>query len=313
MRSRKILRVVLALAVLAAVGAGAWRARRAQAATSLAVAPVRKGDFLVIVRCRGELKARRSVQLTAPVNVPDLQIVWLATAGDPVKTGQPVIRFDPSSARQQLQEKEAGLNQAQATLDQALAQAKITAEQDKLDLSSARYEVEKARLEASKAEIVSALQGEESKIDLGLAEQKLRVQDATVKLHEASDKAKIASLTRLRDQAQAEVDLTKHRLAQMEIQAPSDGVIIYLSNYSQGWMNAKPFKVGDHAWPGGALAEIPDLSTLEMEGKVEEIDRSRIAVHARPQAQAGLLDLRVSAKASRRRPFERLLGERRDA
>src|SRR5205823_412504 len=105
--------------------------RRAQAATNLAVAPVRKGDFLVIVRCRGELKARRSVQLTAPVNVPDLQIVWLATPGDPVKTGEPVIRFDPSSARQQLQEKEAGLNQAQATLDQALAQAKITAEQDK--------------------------------------------------------------------------------------------------------------------------------------------------------------------------------------
>jgi HlyD family secretion protein len=277
MRNRRIWRTILALALLAALAVGAWRTRRAQAATSLAVAPVRKGDFLVIVRCRGELKARRSVQLTAPVNVPDLQIVWLAPAGDPVKTGEPVIRFDPSSARQQLQEKEAGLNQAQATLDQALAQAKITAEQDKLDLASAHYDVEKARLEASKAEIVSALQGEESKIDLGLAEQKLRVQDATVKLHEASDKAKIGSLTRLRDQAQAEVDLTKHRLAQMEITAPSDGVIIYLSNFSQGWMNAKPFKVGDHAWPGGALAEIPDLSTLEMEGKVEEIDRGRIA------------------------------------
>jgi HlyD family secretion protein len=281
MSSRKIWRRVwrggIALVALAALAGGAWRARRAQAATSLAAAPVRKGDFLVIVRCRGELKARRSVQLTAPVNVPDLQIVWLAPAGDPVKKGEPVIRFDPSSARQQLQEKEAGLNQAQATLDQALAQAKITSEQDKLDLASAKYDVEKARLETSKAEIVSALQGEESKIDLGLAEQKLRVQDATVKLHEASDKAKIASLTRLRDQAQAEVDLTKHRIAQMEITAPSDGVIIYLSNYSQGWVNAKPFKVGDHAWPGGALAEIPDLSTLEMEGKVEEIDRGRIA------------------------------------
>lgn len=277
MKRSKLWRFALALVVMGALATGVWRARRAQASTSLAVAPVRRGDFLVIVRCRGELKARRSVQLTAPVNVPDLQIVWLATAGDPVKAGQPVIRFDPSSARQQLQEKQAGLNQAQATLDQATSQARITAEQDKLDLASAQYDVERARLEASKAEIVSALQGEESKIDLGLAEQKLRVTEATVKLHEASDKAKTASLTRLRDQAQAEVDLTNHRLAQMEIAAPSDGIIIYLSNFSQGWMNAKPFKVGDHAWPGGALAEIPDLSTLEMEGKVEEIDRGRIA------------------------------------
>ena len=274
----KLWRIGAGSAVVVLLAAGAWHMRRLQAAASLPVAPARKGDFLVIVRCRGELKARNSVQLTAPVNVPDLQIVWLAPPGNPVSAGQPVIRFDPSSARQQLQEKEAGLRQAQATLDQALAQARITAEQDKLDLAAARYDVERARLEASKSEIVSALQGEESKIDLGLAEQKLRVQESTVKLHEASDKARIGSMTRLRDQAQAEVDLTKHRLAQMEVAAPSDGVILYLSNFSQGWMNAKPFQIGDHVWPGGALAEIPDLATLEMEGKVEEIDRGRIAV-----------------------------------
>src|ERR1700732_2229740 len=133
MKTRKIWRAGLALAVLAAVGAGAWHTHRAQAASNLAAAPVRKGDFQVIVHCRGELKARRSVQLTAPVSVPDLQIVWLAPAGDTITAGKPVIRFDPSSARQQLQEKEAALRQAQATLDQELAHARITAEQDKLD------------------------------------------------------------------------------------------------------------------------------------------------------------------------------------
>src|SRR5579862_4518202 len=133
-------------------------------------------------------------------------------------------------------------------------------------------------MEASKAEIVSKLEGEESRIDLGLSEQKLKVQEATVNLHETSSKAKVASLTRQRDQAQADVDLTNHRLAQMELKAPLSGVVMYMQNYSQGWMNAKPFQVGDQVWPGGAVAEIPDLSTLEMEGKVEEIDRGRIAV-----------------------------------
>jgi HlyD family secretion protein len=271
------MRIFISLVVVAVLASSVWRLRHLQAAGGLPVAPVRQGDFLVMVHCRGELKARRSVQLTAPVNVPDLQIVWLASAGDTIAAGQPVIRFDPSSARQQLQEKEAVLRQAQATLDQELAQARITAELDKLDLSSAQYDVEKAQLEASKAEIVSAMQGEESRIDLGLSQQKLRVEEATVKLHEASNKAKTGSLTRLRVQAQDDVDVTKHRLDQMEIKAPSDGVLIYLSNYSQGWVNAKPFKVGDHVWPGGALAEIPDLTSLEMEGKVEEIDRGRIS------------------------------------
>jgi len=182
------------------------------------------------------------------------------------------------SEQRQLHENEAALQQAQATLDQAVADARITAEQDQRDLSTSKYDVEKAKMEVSKAEIVSKLEGEESRIDLGLAEQKLVVQEATVNLHGTSYKARIASLTRQRDQAQAQVDLTKQRLSQMELKAPLSGVVMYMQNYSQGWMNAKPFQVGDQVWPGGVVAEIPDLSTLEMEGKVEEIDRGRIAV-----------------------------------
>jgi len=177
-----------------------------------------------------------------------------------------------------LQQKEAQLRQAQATLDQALAQSKITAEQDQSDLADAKFTVERAQLEASKQAIVSRIAGEESKIDLGLAEQKLKVQEATVALHATSDKSKIASLTRLRDQASADVDLTKTRISQMEIKTPLPGYVIFASNYSQGWMNAKPFKVGDNVFAGMGLAEMPDLETLQMDAKVEEIDRGRIAV-----------------------------------
>src|SRR5882672_9520159 len=115
----RLWRIGAGLVLVTLLAAGAWRLRRLQAASSLPVAPARKGDFLVMVRSRGELKARNSVQLTAPVNVPDLRIVWLAPAGNPISAGQPVIRFDPSSAKQQLKEKDAGLRQAQATLDQA--------------------------------------------------------------------------------------------------------------------------------------------------------------------------------------------------
>jgi hypothetical protein len=252
--------------------------RIAQAASTLPTAPVRKGDFLVIIRCRGELKARRSVQIAAPVNVPELRIVWLAPAGAAIKAGETAVKFDPSSVKQQLDEKQAALKQAQAALDQGIAQAGVDAEQDKVDLSTATYDVEHAKLEVSKAEVVNALQGETSRVDLGLAEQKLSVQKATSQFNTASNRAKIASLTRARDKAKDEVDLTQHRVDLMELKAPIDGVIHYMPNYSQGWLNAKPFKVGDQVWPGSVLAEVPDLSTLEMEGKVDEIDRGRIAL-----------------------------------
>lgn len=274
-------KTAIALMILAAVGAAGywvWRYTTVHAIQSLPSAPVKKGDFLVTVRCRGELKARTTLQLTAPLNVPDLRIVWLAPAGSAVKKGDPVIRFDPSSAKQQLQEKEAAQRQAEATLKQAEAEAMLQLEQDRRDLAEAEHQVERGKLEVAKAEIVSRLQAEESKVELMLSEQKRAVQKAKLEFNSASSAARSASLKRQLQKAEDDVELTKRRLDRMERRAPIDGIVNYLQNFSQGWMNAKPFKVGDQVWPGSVLAEIPDLHTLEMEGKVEEIDRGQMTV-----------------------------------
>jgi HlyD family secretion protein len=268
----------MAVACLSAAGYAGWRLTQTQTASTLPTAPVRQGEFLVTVRCRGELKARRTIQLTAPLNVPDLRIVWLAPSGSAVKAGEPVVRFDPSGATQQLSEQQAALRQAEAALKQAEADALLKVEEDRRAVEDATYEVEKAKIEVSRAEIVSKLKGEESAVDLGLAEQKRSVANAKLNFDSAASAAKIASLKRQRDKAAADVDLAGQRLQHMEVQAPMDGMINYLQNFSQGWMNAKPFKVGDQVWPGIVLAEIPDLTTLEIEGKIEEIDRGQIDV-----------------------------------
>jgi len=275
---RLAVRALIVLLIVTGSGFALRQFKRSRAAADLPVATAKKGEFLVLVRCRGELKARVSEQIEAPLDVADLQIVWAAPGGGQVKKGQVILRFDPSRTQQDLKEKNAALQQAQSTLDQAVAQARITEDQDALDLATAKYNVEKARLEASKQAIMSAISGEESMIDLSLAEEKLKVQETATNTHRKSNEQKIASLTRARDTSKRQVDLTQYQLTLMELKSPLDGVINYLPNYSQGWMNAQPFKVGDHAVPGGVLAEIPDLSTLEMESKVDEVDRGRIAV-----------------------------------
>ena len=282
MKRRRIpaiwVRALLLLLLMTGVAFAWLKFRRTGTIVNLPTATARQGDFLVMVRCRGELGAARSIQLAAPLDVSDLQIVWLAPTGSQVKAGEVVIRFDPSHTQQDLKEKTAALKQAEASLEQAVAQARITAEQDKLDLAKARYEMEKARLEASKQTIVSVIQGQESAIDLRTAEEKVKVQEATNALHKESDEAKIASQKRLRDQAQMDVSLLERRLIQMQVKSPLNGVVTYLPNYTQGWMNSQPYKIGDHVYAGAALAEVPDLSTLQMEGKIDEDDRGRIAV-----------------------------------
>src|ERR1700735_2628479 len=104
---------------LPGAGGWVWKAREVPAKADLPVAAARRGEFQVIVRCRGELVSTRSVQLVAPMHIAGLQIAWQAPPNSEVKEGDVVIRFDSSLAKQQLLEKQATLKQAQATLEQA--------------------------------------------------------------------------------------------------------------------------------------------------------------------------------------------------
>jgi hypothetical protein len=272
--------VVVLLVVLAAgaAAAGVYRLRRVQPGEEVPSTPVKQGEFLVIVRCRGELDAHRSAPFYTPM-VPNLRIAWMAPGGEAIKQSEPIIRFDSSQAQQQLAQKEAALQSAQASLDQWVAQDRITVEQDKSDLSDAQYAVETAKLDVTIKTLKSPIDGQEAEIAEKVSEQKLKAEEAKVDLDRAADQSKMASLTRLRDQAKADVDLAKSRIAQMEIKAPGSGLLTFQLNY-QGSIgsDAKPYKVGDSVYSGMGLGEIPDINTLELEGKIEEIDRGRIAV-----------------------------------
>jgi len=270
------------------------------------VAEAREGEFLAIIRCRGELRAGRSAQIYAPV-VPNLRIAWMAGSGEAVEKGAPVIRFDSTTVEQQLVQKEAQLKQSQASLDQEVAQVRIDADRDQSELVDARYNVEKARLGTAANEFVGRIQAEQARIDLSVAEQKLKVQEAAMASHAASNASRMASLTRQRDQAKADVELTKTRMAQMEVDAPLGGVVVFVSNYNQGPLNAKPFKVGDNVYSGMNLAEIPDMSSLAMDAKVEEIDRGRIGVGKDVRVRVDALpELEIPARITQISPLAEL-------
>jgi HlyD family secretion protein len=307
---KALVRGVLWFAGLAGLSAAGWvgvhKFRGTQTAGELPVAQAREGEFLAIIRCRGELRAGRSAQIYTPV-VPNLRIAWMAASGEVVEKGEPVIRFDSSTVQQQLVQKEAQLAQSQATLDQAEAQARIDADHDQSDLVDARFNVEKSRLGTAANEFVGRIQAEQARIDQSVAEQKFKVQEANIALHAASNKSRMAALTRQRDQAKAEVELTKRRMAQMEIPAPLSGVVVFVSNYNQGPLNAKPFKVGDNVYSGMNLAEIPDMSSLAMDAKVEEIDRGRIGLGKDVRVKVDALpELQIPGKVTQISPLAEL-------
>jgi HlyD family secretion protein len=249
----------------------------------VAVARVRRADFVISVRTRGEIKSTRSVILTAP-QVPTPQIVKLAESGKPVKKGDPVVEFDAVQQQQNLIERTTSARTADSEIVQTKAAQKIENESDGMNLMQSEYDVERAKLEASKAEILSEIEGAKNRIDVTVAEGALGQVKTTVNSRGISHGADLDRLAEKKDKTIRDVDLAKGYLSKMVIRAPNDGIVNILPNFRSGGsfgQSPPPFKEGDRAWTGAAIAEIPDLSEMRIELSLEEVDRGKLKLGQR--------------------------------
>ena len=284
---------ILIWSLVAACGiAGAFAAFRYTGSTEVdvAVARVRRGDFVVSVKTRGEIRSVRSVLLTAP-QVPDPQIVKLAESGRPIKKGDVVVAFDGVQQEQNLIEKSTDVRTADSEIVQTKAQHKIDDEMDGMNLTQSEYNVERAKLEASKAEILSEIEGAKDRIDVGVSEGELGQVKTQIESRKISHSADMERLDQKKDKTVRDTELAKGYLSKMVIRAPNDGIVNILPNFRAGGsfgQSPPPFKEGDRVWTGAAIAEIPDLSEMRVELKLEEVDRGRLKlgqpVHVRVDA-----------------------------
>ena len=135
----------------------------------VAVAPVRRGDFVISVRTRGDIKSAKSSILKAPP-APGLRIVHLAAQGLPVKKGDVVVEFDGMQQEQNVIQQTmqvAVRSRARSTSGSRRPPSAINTEADAMSKMQSEYGVESAKLDASKADVVSAIEGQKSRISGG--------------------------------------------------------------------------------------------------------------------------------------------------
>lgn len=244
----------------------------------LPTAEVERRDFLRTVTTRGELKSAMSVQIVAP-QTPDLKIVQLAENGRPITEGAIIVQFDESAQEDLLIERETEVRQVDSEIEQAEAQHAITDERNEMMVMQATYNLERAELEASKQEILAEIEAEKAKIDVVIAKGELTKSETNA---EASDMSQAADMERLierKSKAIRDLDLSKTYLGSMLLRAPRDGIVHILpNNRAQGSFGTArpPFQEGDTVWTGAAIAEIPDLESLRVEFRVDEVDRGRV-------------------------------------
>jgi HlyD family secretion protein len=268
--------MAIAILVLAGSGVLLGAVRLGKRTPTVPTIAVKRGEFLDSLQFRGEVKALRSVTISAPSEAGDLQIIKVSSEGTAVKTGDVVVEFDKTKTEQELAQNRSSLKSAEAGTDQARAQARLAEEEDKTTVLKARYAVESAKLEASKQEIVSKIEGEEAKLKLADAEQALREAETKQKSDQALNQATIESTEQASKKAKFDMERAERALAQMSVRAPSAGTISLLQHW--GATGPVTYRAGDRAWPGAAIAELPDATTLRISARVDETERGRLAL-----------------------------------
>ena len=261
-------------------GGGAIAAYRYAGTTTVEVpvAKVRKGEFIISVKTRGEVKSTRSVVIAAP-QVPNPSIVALADTGKMIHRGQVVVEFDAAQQEQYYLGFATSVRTVDSEIVQTKASHKITDELDGINLMTSGYNLERSKLEASKAEIVSEIEGAKNRIDVGTSEGQLGQVKTTIGAHKVTQEADLEQLRQKKDKTVRDADRAKGYLDMMVLRAPIDGILNILPNTrASGSFGSSmpPFKEGDKVWTGALIAEIPDLSEMRIELKLEEVDRGKL-------------------------------------
>ena len=267
----------IVLVVVASVGAAA-ALRRDSSSASLPTAVVAKTTFVDFLQLRGEIRPVRSVVLTAPSTGSDLQIVELATNGSKVAAGDAVVTFDPTVQQRTLETKRSELKQAESEIERTEAEQRRRVLAARTELDQARKALARARLELQGNELRPRIEAENFVIAVDNAEANVRELEQKIEGEQIAAQADVAIARQKRDKALFDVQDTERILGSLQVRAPIAGSISLLPNFRAGGPGrpAPEFRRGDRAWFGAQIAELPDLTSVQMTAHVDEADRGRV-------------------------------------
>ena len=243
---------------------------------------VKEADVQLKVLTTGALRTKESKVIAAPaIGGGTLQIIKLARFGAPVRKGDVVLEFDPSEQQYNLAQNRSDFEQAEQEIVKAKADAAVQTAEDQTALLKAKYTVRRAELEVSKNELLSKIDAQKNVLALNEAKRALAQLEQDIRTHSASNKAALDISEEKRNKARLAMDQAQDNIKKMNVTAPIDGLVVVHPNFdSTGGFyigQALPdYHVGDQVNPGSSIADVIDISHLEVSAQVGETDHSNL-------------------------------------
>ncbi len=269
------------IAALVIVGPAAWYKwpSTASAAEANLTAAVKQGQFKVMVTSTGELRANKFVQISGPaeaqaVNVYQTKIASIIPEGSVVKEGDVIAELDRQPAATRMSDVTLNLQKAQAEYTTAQLDSTLNLAVAREDVRTAEYTLEEKKIAKEQSQYEAPSIKRQAEIDFEKAQRAYEQSKRNLDTKTKQAVAKMSSVGADLGRQQNQLKNIQNVMQSFTVRAPASGMVIYVREW-----NGKKKGVGSQwtAWDP-TVATLPDLSQMESQTYINEVDVRKIAV-----------------------------------
>jgi multidrug efflux pump subunit AcrA (membrane-fusion protein) len=243
--------------------------------SDIQITRVKKGTFMEELTEQGTVEAVNSISVSSPstsYRYGALKIAKIIDDGKEVEKGDTIMIFDPSEIKRAIIQAEQQLEIAEAEYEKLKSTQKSEIEDLESDLELAQISTEISKINSE----TSIYEPEATQKEI-----KLKLESATIALERAKEQIENKKVIHREDllqkslairQLTSTLDDAKSSLNSLFVVSPAKGITIKEEN----WNTGQKWAVGDQPWSGSKLIELPDLSEMRAEVKINEVDVSKV-------------------------------------
>jgi HlyD family secretion protein len=248
--------------------------------TDVQVTEVRRGTFMEELTEQGSVQAVNSISVTAPTisyRYGSLKLARMVEDGAEVNRGDTIMIFDPSEIKRAIVQAEQQLEIAKAEYEKLKSTQQSEIEDLEADLELARI-----------SQAISSINFETSTYEPEATKKeiKLRLESAGIALNRAMEQIENKKVIHKEDLLQKSLAINQltstlrdanSSMNSLFVVSPANGIAIKELN----WSTQQKWAVGDQPYSGSKLIELPDLSSMRAEIKINEVDISKVMIGQR--------------------------------
>jgi hypothetical protein len=277
-------KAIIRLTILAILAGGAWYGYRSftQSQTrveKIATAKVQRGDVVIRAFTRGELKAVRVYPLYSPNLNGAIQVTSLAPNGALAREKNLVVEYDDSELLGTIEADKLTLDTTDENIKYQTLVMDVQTSKNEVNKLLAEFAVKRDELQVKKNPVLDPITQKENILALTQANRALKQTITNIEMLKAQQDSQMAVYNSNRRRSLQALQLDQARLLQTKTLAPMTGLVAIKQNragnfnFGQQMPDIRP---GDQLQAGMNVADLLDLSEMELTAKVGELDRANL-------------------------------------